>query len=158
MIGREEQSDDLEFDPTLCTKLNTHPTAEMLLWLITMRQYILVCSCYSRWIHNVSSQIVQPPPQWYTDHFTPNHYIVKSPGEASIIQGQSNNIPRNLSSSSQEKASRAYHSHPFVNSQAFPLRVSHAGSSLSTHSILQLSPGSSALITTQRHPVFEDPP
>jgi hypothetical protein len=46
----------------------------------------------------------------------------------------------------------------FVNTQAFPLRVSHAGSSLSTHSILQLGPGSSALITTQRHPVFEDPP
>lgn len=88
----------------------------------------------------------------YTDHFTPNRYIVKSPGEASIIQGQSNNIPWNLSSSSQEKAIQAYHSHPSINTQAFPLRVSHAGSSLSTYLISQLNSGSSALITTQRHP------
>ena len=51
------------------------------------------------------------------------------PGEASTIQDQSDSIPSNLSSSSQEKASQAYHSHPSVNTQAFPPRVCHAGSS-----------------------------
>ena len=139
-------------------KLNTHPSS---------RDAFVACSDDTIYpcmymLLPINTQRFEPDRATttasYTDHFTPNRYIVKSPGEASIIQGQSNNIPRNLSSSSQEKASKAYHSHPSVNTQAFSLRVSHACSSLSTHSKSQLNPGSSALITTQRYPDYGNPP